>query len=247
MGDRVTSKDVLQGLMVKHSGPEWATFCEVANSTGIHANRRIDFLALNIWPSKGYAIHGFEIKVSRGDFRREMENIAKAKAISQFCDFFWLATPSGLIDPTECPENWGLIELTKAGMRVKKQAPKRTPEDLTRGFVAAILRQTQSRHEPEIQAAVDRRVEALQKGMDQRLAYEKKQMESRVAQNAEWIKAFEKKLGVKFQHWTPPERLAERLKAAAMLDKGGSIQRLKHSLTTLLQEIDRLEEDHHET
>lgn len=243
MSERVTSKDVLQGLMVKHSGPEWATFCEVANSTGIYANRRIDFLALNIWPSKGYAIHGFEIKVGRGDFRREMENIDKAKAISQFCDFFWLATPVGLIRPDECPENWGLIELTKGGMRVKKQAPKRTPSDLTRGFVAAILRQTQKRNDPEIQAEVNRRVEQLQRGMDQKLAYEKQRMESKVAQNAEWIKAFEERLGIRFQNWTPPERLAEQLKAAQMMDRAGSIRSLKKSLQSLINQIEALEEE----
>ena len=33
--------------------------------------RYADAIAMNLWPSRGLAVHGFEIKISRGDWQRE--------------------------------------------------------------------------------------------------------------------------------------------------------------------------------
>src|ERR1700722_2637360 len=83
-------------LAARYPSPEWATFFEVQNGTGWEHNRpgkkarRADALAFGIWPSRGYAVHGFEIKRSRSDWLRELTDVAKADAIGSFCDRWWL-------------------------------------------------------------------------------------------------------------------------------------------------------------
>jgi len=51
--------------------PESAIVYEVAQSTGARAHRHLDAVAMELWPSRGLAIHGIEIKVNLYDWRRE--------------------------------------------------------------------------------------------------------------------------------------------------------------------------------
>lgn len=140
-----TSTDIKKALMTTYAPPAHRLFFEVGNDTGTRVNRHIDALAVGIWPSVGYEISGIEIKVSRNDWKKEMSDPAKAQALMTFCDRWWLACPDGLISPDEVPATWGVYYLTEKGaIRVKKQAPRLTPEPVTKGFMAAVLRHTSS-------------------------------------------------------------------------------------------------------
>ena len=43
-----------------------------------------------VWPSRGLYLHGFEIKVHRNDWLRELKNPAKAEEIAGYCHFWWV-------------------------------------------------------------------------------------------------------------------------------------------------------------
>jgi hypothetical protein len=141
-----TSQQVYAAILAAHAPPEWACFSEVGNSTGSGCSRHADAVAVNLWPSRGYEIRGFEIKVSRGDLKRELTNPAKAEAIAKHCNSWWLATPKGLVaQPDTLPLGWGLYEVDEAGkIRIARPAVPRTEVPAPRiGFVAAIIRASQ--------------------------------------------------------------------------------------------------------
>tara|TARA_R110002167_G_scaffold42512_4_gene129109 strand:- start:389 stop:1165 length:777 start_codon:yes stop_codon:yes gene_type:complete len=236
---RVTSKDILNGIMDRHSSEDWVCFSEVSQSTGAYSGRRADAVCMNLWPSKGLAIHGFEIKVSRADFMKEMMDITKAEAVGQYCDFWWLAVPSGLVDVTEIPDAWGLMVLHANGLKIKKQAPKRTPKDPTRGFMASLLRSGRDVHKPYIEQEIERRLSALN---DQREKSEKRRREMTTSRNERaeiWIADFEKKLGCKFEDWQCPSEMAERLAVARSL-KFGHVSRLMAACAGVVHEVGAL-------
>lgn len=136
---------IYDAIVAAHQPPEWAVLAEVGDATGGRASRRADAVALNLWPSRGLEIRGFEIKVSRSDLRREFEDPSKADAVGAYCHTWCLATPVGLVktgDPI--PAVWGLFEVGEDGAGRFKRLPTSRPasdvKEPTRLFMAAIAR-----------------------------------------------------------------------------------------------------------
>lgn len=65
----------------------------------------IDFLATSAWsscrPFPPHAVVGYEVKVSRSDYRRELVNPGKRSRAVKVCHEFWFAVPFGLLKPDE--------------------------------------------------------------------------------------------------------------------------------------------------
>lgn len=143
MSDRVTASSLYARIAATHAAPEWACFPEVANGTGSNARRHADAVAMSLWPSRGLIVRGFEIKISRSDYRREAADPTKAEAVARWCDEWWIVAPDGLIrDPeTELPPAWGLmVPANGLGLRTIRKAERTEAAPLTRSFVAAVLR-----------------------------------------------------------------------------------------------------------
>lgn len=113
---------------------------EVGNATGSRCDRHADALVISLWPSRGIWFAGVEAKVSRSDWKKELDQPHKAAAIQRFCNYWWVAAPAGIIELSEVPETWGLYEIEGKRAKVSKQAPKLEPEPLSATFVAAIMR-----------------------------------------------------------------------------------------------------------
>ena len=103
--------------------------------------RRCDLLRVGMWASRGLGIDVHEIKVSRPDWLRELDDPAKAEAWWPYCSRFWVTTPPGIVAPAELPEGWGLMELPSRGrrFRVKVAAASKTPE-VTIALLTELLR-----------------------------------------------------------------------------------------------------------
>lgn len=140
----MSENDVYDAIRAAHAPPEWACFRDVADSTGGRHRRRADALALNLWPSRGMEIRGFEIKVDRHDLVRELHRPEKAETIARYCNSWWIVAPDGVVeDAATLPLSWGLMEATSKGLRVRKQAVVRPDSEVTplgRMFVAALAR-----------------------------------------------------------------------------------------------------------
>lgn len=134
-----TTADVRKALRVRHNAAAWALLEEVADSTGF-AGRFCDAMAMGLW--KPRELHGFEIKVSRADWLRELKDPSKAEAFRQFCDRWWLVVSDrAIVRDGELPAGWGLMARDDAdALRVLTQAPPLTPVAPTRDFLAALAR-----------------------------------------------------------------------------------------------------------
>lgn len=150
MSPALTSADIRAALKRYFSAPEWAVVFEVARSTGATANRHLDAIAMGLWPSRGFVLHGIEIKVSLNDWRREKGQPEKAEEIARYCDQFSVAAPAGLIPIGELPLPWGLIEVAASGsVKVTKVAERKPADEIGRPFVAALLRASTRLLDPE--------------------------------------------------------------------------------------------------
>ena len=137
----LTSHDCVVALRGRFSAPEFAFFEQVANGTGYGARSWSDAIAFGIWPSRGLLIHGFEVKVGRGDWLKELKTPSKSEAVQKFCDRWWIVAPKGMIETSELPATWGLIDISEKGKcYIEKEAPPLESEPPTKQFVAAILR-----------------------------------------------------------------------------------------------------------
>lgn len=223
MGDSVTASDVCHAIKAKYSGPDWRVWFEVNQGTGMQTGRRADAVVMNVWPSKKYQVHCFEVKVSRADFMHEMKDPAKAEAVGQFCDFFWLAVPVGLVQVEEVPVTWGLIELTKGGLRVKKQAPLREAVEFSRSFAASLLRAGEDRGERHIEKLVQERTKGVERRAQENAErrFEKALAEQKSRNDAleRWRQAFEAEFGIRPATYRPPEEMAARISFATQLDQ----------------------------
>lgn len=149
----VTSHDIKLGLRTS-IGKGCQVFFEVGNDTGTKVTRHADAVAIGIWPSTGHQIHGYEIKISRGDFLNEMKQPEKSWPVMRFCHRWTLLTPPGLVRADELPPNWGLQTFDGRTLRTVKQAPLMQPEPLSGGFVAALVRRAGEADDALLTAAV---------------------------------------------------------------------------------------------
>lgn len=125
----------------RHAGEGWMVFTELANGTGYKVSRHADAAALGIWPSRGYELHGYEIKTSRGDVQKELNDPSKADAVGKYCDFWWLVIDDlKIIDGLVIPKTWGVLVPKNQVLRIHRKAPKRSSTPVDRAFVAAMLR-----------------------------------------------------------------------------------------------------------
>lgn len=149
-------------IIQRHPKPEWFVIEELRDGTGSMQRRSVDVTAFNAYPSKKFWRVAYEVKRSRSDFMRELQQPEKrAFAETHFHETFFVTSP-GVCDPDEVPEGWGLLVTTKAGdkLRQVKAARQRMPEPFTDASTVALLRQASYR------------VDALEKRLSQVIDFE---------------------------------------------------------------------------
>lgn len=143
-------EDLEQLLGNRFCPPAWAFIPQVRNGTGFTSiTRTADAIAMGLYPSRGLNLHGFEIKVGRTDWLRELRNPEKAEEIAQSCDFWWVVAPKDIIKVEEVPDSWGLMIPFGATTKVIKKAEQLKPIPIDKSFLAAILRRTQETITPD--------------------------------------------------------------------------------------------------
>lgn len=129
------------------NGPRYVVAEHVRNQGGFGGHwgssrlRTIDALAIDLWPSSGHLIHGFEVKVSRSDWITELHDPEKAEAFKPYCDHWWLVVSDAAIVRDDLPPGWGLLAPDQRGaLRVKRRAPRLIRQEIPVGMLAAWLR-----------------------------------------------------------------------------------------------------------
>jgi len=244
----LTELDLLRMLRSKYTqdagnGPAWVFIPHVRNAAGFDANRTADAVAMSLWPSRGLLLHGFEIKVSRADWLRELKNPAKAEEFCALVDRWWVVAASAdIVGPGELPHGWGLLVARgRSGLRCVIEAEQIGEPELPidRSFLAALLRacaKTVERTPVEVTEAMTAARESARsewEGRVESLKEERKELRDR-----EW--AFRDASGLRQLMWDPdwPRSVGVALRAA--LGGQADIRGYQNRLANLKRMADEL-------
>jgi len=114
---KMDAEQVLKHLRVAHPPDRWFFFEELRLGGGFGKDsvQRVDAFAINYLPSKKNTVRCFEVKVSKSDFKVEINKPAKRRAGMRLSNEFWFICPQGIISIDEVPLNCGLIEVLEDG------------------------------------------------------------------------------------------------------------------------------------
>lgn len=135
-----TADEIVDRLESRWSAPEWLSFRELHEGPGFHRGRA-DFAAVAGWDSGGQRMHVVEVKVDRGDWKRELADPDKSAHWRRACHWFWIAATPKVVQLEELPPGWGLLETAGDGLRAKRPAvPNEAATGPTAGMWVMMLR-----------------------------------------------------------------------------------------------------------
>jgi len=218
-----SQKAVTAALREKYAPPAWALLAGVSDGTGYSKSRTADAMAMSLWESRGLELLGFEIKSSRTDWLRELENPGKAEALCRYCDRWYLVTGDlKICRDGELPPTWGLIERRGGKLVVAKEAPKLSPAPFDRSFFAALLRRTQEQLDGYLLSAEERsrihqqgRDQGREEGRKDQERFDKQssaQVEERYERLKRAVDDFEAASGLRINGYTGGKDLGEDVK-----------------------------------
>jgi hypothetical protein len=238
--DRLTSGQILErirclaGEGAANGDGSYAILTEVPEAVG-GGCRRIDALGMTLWNSRGLELHGYEIKVSRSDWLRELKRPEKADGIYSYCDRWWIVVSSAdVVKRDEFPQTWGLMVAEGAGLKVAIKAPKqKKPRAISRGFLAAIFRKAAQTNVDQRLIAAARR-EGYNAGVaDARdetknhspLARELRHAKEQASRLEQRVSRFEKETGIDIDTYQGADigvlvKIVQRLKARYIIGQG---------------------------
>jgi hypothetical protein len=142
----LTERDLNKALRAYYgvtygNGRRYVAASQVRSHAGFDARRTADFIAMDLWPSKGLLLHGHEIKVSRSDWLAELKHPEKAAEFIPYMNCWWLVVSDrSIIHDGELPSGWGLMAMSGACLRVFKKAKRHDAKPLPPARLAAFLR-----------------------------------------------------------------------------------------------------------
>jgi len=196
----MSESKIFQMLRCRYPVSSHVLLPHVRDSTGTRGQRTADAIAFGLYPSRGLEVEGFEIKVSRSDWLRELSLPEKAESIFKYCDRWWLVvSDEEIVKDGELPSTWGLLIIKNDKLISKIFAPKLCPVSLERCFIASLLRQLQKEFTPNIlvQGSIDI---AYQSGMDNsKSEIGQDATQSEMLQHS--VREFEAASGIKIDRW----------------------------------------------
>lgn len=246
--EKWTAADVRAALREKYPSSRYALFFEVADATGARQSRWADAVAMDTWPSGGLSVHGFEIKVSRQDWLKELEQAGKSQAISRYCDRWWLvAGNEGIVKPGELPASWGMIARSGNGLKVECKAPKLEPIPMSREFMAAMLRRGSQTEEANANAIAERRLLALKEQHERHIKSATERSDRLYAELLAKVSEFEQASGISINRsWHGAREIGEAVKFVldgglrSQIDRMRGIRSVAQNLMESIDKIDLL-------
>jgi len=241
MARTMTAVEVLRALRKRYLLPEWVFAAEV--NVG---RRRADAIALNTFPSRGFEVHGFEIKCNRGDLLKELKDPQKADEVAAFCDRWWMVVGDrSIVDPGEIPLTWGLMWPHGKSVIVKKQAEPLRNDAATRwdiGFFSLFARRAllqddgEKPFQAQLDAAMDEGIRQGKKVHESRMNYLQEELERTKANLA----TFEETSGIKITRWDGQGQHRRMGEAVKVLMQRGVSDRHINRLDREADELEKL-------
>jgi hypothetical protein len=139
-GAKLAAHDLYLRLQGTFSPPAYITLEEVRDATGFDGHRTADAIAVSLYRSRGKAIWGFEMKVSRSDWLHELKQPEKAESIMRYCDYWALVVPNkDIVKPGELPATWGMYVAQKNRLKCVVPCPKLDPLPMSMTMLTALI------------------------------------------------------------------------------------------------------------
>jgi hypothetical protein len=184
--------------------PRFIVAVQVNNGAGFRYNRTLDAVVFDTWPSSGLYLHGLEIKCSKGDFRRELQDTAKFAEVADHLDLFSIVAPPHVADVEAMPAKWGLYSPTKSGTLKARRKPMMLHDEgkrnsVDRSFAAAFARAlvTRSLSDGGHQEAYEKGKAEATKALD----YELKLAQGEAEKAKTMVQEFETASGIALSGW----------------------------------------------
>ena len=234
----MNTREVQIALRTRFAAPAWALLFEVPDGTGGNKNRSADAVAMSLYPSRGLELNGFEIKVSRSDWQKELADPSKAEAVCKYCDRWWIvAGDPKIVHAGELPPTWGLLVAQGKRLVCKTKAPKLDPVALNRRFLAALLRRVEEQ-------GADKKLlrEAERKGFDDGVAHGDRRSggyKERFEKLSEKLKAFEAAAGFSFDHWPMRTKSGKEIGEVVANVLSGHYDTPEYRLQKMIENVER--------
>ena len=200
----MTTDELYSLLRVKYPSDQYALLAEVRDASGFSARRSADAIAIGLWPSRGNLIEGFEMKVSRADWIRELKTPEKAEAFVKYCDSWYvLAGSKDIVRREELPPNWGLMVASGRGLACEVMAKPLSPVPLPRTFLAAMLKRAcaVALDDPQVVKLIAEKSAEARKNEGTSQRYKIESLQAKVAELQARINTFQEASGVEIDGW----------------------------------------------
>lgn len=235
---KATTPNVMIALRERFCPPEFAFFEEVGDSgssSGVYA----DGVAVNMWASRGYAITGFEVKISRSDWLRELKRPDKSEPILTKCDYWYLVAPDEVYQADEVPVSWGILSFKNGKLRETRKAPKLEPKPVTRAFLAQMFRRGHAKEERDISARIAKALADDRAAIEKRIEEQVKHRTHSLREDGEKWKHLCKELGE--SEWTSSDQIVAAVKVVLRSHVTSTYGGIEGLLRTMRQTTDSLE------
>lgn len=207
---------------------------EVSDAAGFERSRSADFISIALWPSRGLAINGIELKRSRGDWLGELKNPDKAENIFQYCDHFYLLTENSTIAKLEeIPATWGWMNIKNEKIQYLKDAPKLTPKPVSKSFLAALLKRAENKDGYIYKSEIEDRITTARAAGRQELQREYDMNFRKLTELTNDVSAFEKSSGINLKGHYRWQTSATKIGEAVRFIEDGGLEKLEKDLLKL--------------
>lgn len=234
--------DLFRRLRERNNGSGGIVLCEVGDGAGFRNRGWSDAISMQTWPSKKLVVTGYEVKATRSDWLRELDDPAKNEKWQKQCHEWYIVAPKGVVELPELPMGWGLlVPRGEDGLRIASRADIKTDrESVPLGLMAAVFRAAD--HERRNLEGIARREMREEAVAD--LADELERSEKIANQ---WREKFEGIAGALGSPWENLEKLKRRATAVRELEnEHDDPKKLLRDLRTRLErtaaELQRVED-----
>lgn len=250
MDEATLTKAILKTWNLDSFRPRYITAVQVNNGAGFAYGRTIDAIVFDTWPSSGLHFHGLEIKVTKTDLRRELQNTQKFAEFAPYLDLFSIVAPKGIADLKLLPPKWGLYVMTDEGTLRARRKPLMLHDEGKRKTISRTMSAAFARALVVRSLSNEATIAAYEDGMESgknELAYELKVANKTLESLRDTVAAFEKESGITIVSW----RGKEIGQIVHMILNGGlerkiryapNVRKLGEQMLKLADEMDELQE-----
>jgi hypothetical protein len=232
--------DLFRRLQWRNNASGVILLCEVGDGGEVAARGRYGFrnrgwsdaISMQTWPSKGLLVTGYEVKATRPDWLRELDEPEKNATWQKQCHEWYIVAPKDIVKLEELPDDWGLLVPRGAdGLRIASRATVKAERGLVPlGLMAAVFRAAGNER---------RRLEGIARDeiREQEREILEKQIERSDRAAGDYRKKFEELGDALGSHWGNLDRLKERAVAIQSLERSGDDP--KKLLAELRQRFER--------